>query len=185
MEYADSKELETKSSKVFTVRTGEPSDATQILTFARAVSAEDIYSLITLDEFTFTDEQEIAWLQQMKEKPGSLVIVAELEGEIVGMLDFTSGHRKRIAHTGDFGMSVGKAYREDGIGRAMLESLIAWVSAHPTLEKINLKVHSTNSRAISLYQKLGFIEEGRQLRDLKYKQDQYVDTVLMAMQVKP
>ena len=52
---------------------------------------------------------------------------------------------------------------------------------NPVLEKIYLKVHATNGRAISLYQKLGFREEGRLVRDLKLGPNEYVDTVVMSL----
>lgn len=46
--------------------------------------------------------------------------------------------------------------------------------------KISLEVLSTNQRAINLYKKLGFIEEGRK-RDEVLKGDIYIDSILMSI----
>jgi ribosomal protein S18 acetylase RimI-like enzyme len=53
------------------------------------------------------------------------------------------------------------------------------------LEKIKLSVIATNERAIGLYKRFGFQEEGRRLRELKYSNGSYADTILMARIVRP
>jgi len=40
-------------------------------------------------------------------------------------------------------------------------------------------VFSTNKRAIALYKKMGFIEEGRKIKEFKMDNNEYVDDVLM------
>ena len=120
----------------------------------------------------------------MASKPSSIILVATVDSQIVGMLDFSAGHRKRIAHTGNFGVSINKYFRDDGIGKILIQTLLNWAAQHPVIEKVNLKVHATNSRAISLYQKLGFIEEGLFRNELKYSNGQYVDSVEMCKFVK-
>jgi hypothetical protein len=51
-----------------------------------------------------------------------------MNSKIVGLLDFSNGHRQRIAHTGEFGMSVEKAVRDQGIGSLLLQVRIGWLS---------------------------------------------------------
>lgn len=178
------KEFKSKSGKTFRIRTAESSDAANILTHARAVMEEQYYTLTQPHELPFTEKQEADWIQGMVENPSSLIIVALVENEVVGMLDFSPGHRQRIAHTGEFGMSVSKAHRENGIGNALLTCLVDWATQHPIIEKICLKVHATNPRAIGLYRKHWFIEEGRQSKDLKYGPNEYVDSILMGRFVR-
>jgi RimJ/RimL family protein N-acetyltransferase len=47
-----------------------------------------------------------------------------------------------------------------------------------------LDVFAVNEPAIGLYKKLGFIEEGRRIRDIQRGADDYVDTVMMYRFVK-
>ncbi len=96
-------------------------------------------------------------------------------------LDFSSGHRKRNSHTGDFGMGVHKDFRGLGIGTLLLKALIEWAKNNTQIEKINLCVHQTNDRAIATYKKIGFEIEGVRSKDLKYPNGVYVNTVLMGL----
>jgi RimJ/RimL family protein N-acetyltransferase len=56
---------------------------------------------------------------------------------------------------------------------------LAWAEQHPSIEKVSLGVFSTNERAITLYKKMGFIEEGRKIKEFKMSDDEYIDDVLM------
>lgn len=176
--------IQTKNGSTITIRTARPEDAHAILEHARAVFAEKGFTLSTLADFHMTDEQEIAWLQANRADHGDLVIVAEHAGQIIGMLNFNSEKRRRARHHGELGMSVNKAWRDQGVGRALLQVLIAWAEQHPVLEKLCLQVFVTNSRAIALYRSLGFVEEGRQIRDIKLETGDYVDVLMMGRFVK-
>ena len=178
------KMVHSKDGSMVTIRTALPADAAHILEHVHAVFAEEGFTLSTLDDFHNTEEQEASWLQMNLNDPGKLVIVAEAEGHIIGMLNFRNGERKRIAHLGEFGMSVDKAWRNRGIGRALLTTLILWTQEHPVIEKVCLDVFATNAGAIALYEALGFREEGWMRREIKLGPGKYVDTIRMALFVK-
>ncbi|HEV2582278.1 MAG TPA: GNAT family N-acetyltransferase [Ktedonobacteraceae bacterium] len=173
-----------KDGSAITIRTARPRDASAMLALVRPIFAEGEFLLTTLDDFHMTEEREAEWLQMNLDTPGNLVIVAEAEGEMIGMLNFHSQHRRRVAHTGELGMSVHQAWRDRGVGRALLLVLLAWAEQHPLLEKVCLQVFATNTRAIALDTSLGFQEEGRQVRDIKLESGEYVDVFLMARFVK-
>jgi ribosomal protein S18 acetylase RimI-like enzyme len=48
------------------------------------------------------------------------------------------------------------------------------------VEKVVLKVSSNNTKAVKLYQSLGFVEEGRMTKEIKLEDGTYVDTIVMA-----
>ena len=77
-----------------------------------------------------------------------------------------------------------KEWRGRGVGAALLEALLEWAAASPIIERVCLEVFATNDRAIRLYEKLGFVEEGRRQRDIKLGPGRYVDTVAMYRFVK-
>lgn len=166
------------------VRTALPTDAAQILALVYAVFAEEEFLLSTLDDFHNTEEQEASWLQVNLDNSGNIVIVAEHEGRIIGLLDFHSGNRKRIVHLGELGISVNNAWRNRGIGRALISTLIQWAREHSVIEKVCLEVFATNTGAIALYTSLGFQAEGRLKREIKLGPGEYVDTIRMALFVK-
>ena len=70
------------------------------------------------------------------------------------------------------------------MGSALIRELIEWAENNTELEKICLSAFSTNDRAIHLYKKMGFIEEGRREKQYKTAPGEYVDEVLMARFVK-
>lgn len=70
------------------------------------------------------------------------------------------------------------------MGRALLQALLDWAQGNPQVEKIWLEVFGTNGRGIHLYEKLGFVEEGRLSKEIKIAPEHYIDLVLMSRFVK-
>jgi len=170
----------SRNGRKILIKSPLPEDAESILNYVRKVLTEPEYFLTSPEEVTVTLDEERNWIQKLNAGLKSLAIIAVYNNETVGMLHFDPGHRKRIEHTGDFGMSLDQDFRNDGLGTAMLNTLLAWAHETPGIEKVCLRVHSTNNRAIALYQKFGFVQEGYFKNDLKYGEDRYVDTIFMA-----
>lgn len=170
----------TKNGQITIIRSAMVDDAQQILKLATDVIGEEIFQLTSSLEFKMTIDDEINWIKGHLDKPSHIVLVAIIDGKIIGMLDFSSGRRNRISHTGEFGMSVDKSFRNQGVGSLLIQTLIDWAKELKTIEKINLQVHSTNIAAIETYKKSGFTVEGIRKKELKYSESEYVDSVLMA-----
>jgi RimJ/RimL family protein N-acetyltransferase len=172
-----------KDGREVVLRSATEADAEAYLALAKSVMTEEIYLLTSPDELNPTIEQERDWIRSNRKKEGGLVLCAEVEGRLVGQLDFSNGGRRRIAHTGDFGMAIHSEFRELGIGSLLLEALLEWARQNPLIEKVNLLVHANNARAIAAYTKHGFVIEGRRTRDLKYPDGVYIDSLLMGLWV--
>jgi ribosomal protein S18 acetylase RimI-like enzyme len=116
-------------------------------------------------------------------KAGYPQVVAEDDGTIVGWCDAIPGDDlSGMRHVGRLGMGVLKAYRGRKIGRRLLEDTIER-AAQFGLERIELSVHASNERAISLYRSAGFEEEGRKTRAWLLD-GAYDDILLMALDLK-
>jgi RimJ/RimL family protein N-acetyltransferase len=178
------KTITARNGQLVTIRTAQPDDAAPLLAYVRSVAAETPFFIMEADEFDFSDEQERQWIQDHLDGPGTLVLLAEVSGEVVGSLSFENGPHRRIAHRGTFGFSVAKDWRGKGIGTALLQILIDWAKDNPLIEKIGMAVCANNERAIRVYRKLGFVEEGRRPREMKLGPGQYVDDILMYRFVK-
>lgn len=143
--------------------------------------------LTSLEEFqatTATVEAQLKRIKHFSEAIGKCLFVAEIDGQLVGTIDFWNGHRKRIEHTGEFGMGVLPDYRDKGIGKCLLEVLLTWATENPIIEKVKLGVFANNLRAIHLYKKMGFQEEGRRVAEIKMADGAYYDIIEMYKQVK-
>lgn len=142
--------------------------------------------LTSLEEFQVsgTLQAQLKRIKHFSEAIGKCIFVAEIDRELVGTIDFWNGYRKRIEHTGEFGMGVLPQYRDQGIGACLIQVLLKWAVANPVIEKVKLGVFANNLRAIHLYQKMGFVEEGRRVAEIKMSDGQYHDVVEMYKNVK-
>lgn len=64
----------------------------------------------------------------------------------------------RLGHRAELAMALLDEYRGKGIGRALMECLLELAADHfPGIEVVYLRVFSTNTGAIRLYGRLGFV----------------------------
>jgi RimJ/RimL family protein N-acetyltransferase len=167
------------------IRTGELKDAETLLEISNFVVSEGEYFIVVSEELENSSlEEEREQIQKIINNERETLIVAEIDGVVVGSIKIRSNRLKRMSHTGTISMSLGKDYRGMGIGKLLLQALLDWAEKHPLIEKVNLGVFSTNHRAISLYKSMGFIEEGRLVKEYKINENTYIDDVLMYKCVK-
>lgn len=176
--------VKLKNSLQLTLRRAVPDDAERLLVYLNQVAGESENVSFGPGEFGLSVEEERAVLKQVAETPTSLYLVAEIAGEIVGTLTFSAGKRPRIRHVGEFGTSVLRKYWNRGIGGYMLAYLIDWARQTGTIRKINLRVRVDNLPAIHLYEKYGFVHEGRVTREF-YLHGQFIDMYVMGLQLDP
>jgi RimJ/RimL family protein N-acetyltransferase len=67
-----------------------------------------------------------------------------------------------------------------GVGTALLDHLLHWAAAESDVGKIELLVRATNHGAIRLYERMGFVEEGRLRSRVRLPDGSFVDDVAMA-----
>jgi RimJ/RimL family protein N-acetyltransferase len=174
----------TQSGKAFLIRTAQPDDAAALIDYFRCLTQEPELFVLEPDEFPTTEEKERQWVVEHLEHPGKIVLLAEAEGTIIGNVSFENGPFRRVAHRGSFGIAVLKEWRGAGVGTALLRTFLEWAEANPLIEKVGMDVFALNQRAIQLYRRLGFVEEGRRPNEVKLGPGQYVDTVAMHRFVK-
>lgn len=103
-------------------------------------------------------------------------IVAEAEGEVVGSI-----HVQASRHGyGEIGMAVAREWRGRGIGSMLMAAAIDWSREHG-LHKMSLSVFAHNDAAIALYQKFGFVEEGRRIKQYRRADGELWDSVEMGL----
>jgi len=161
------------------IRIGQLDDAKALLDIKRDVISENAYWIPTTDEFNMTVTQQRDSIQKVLENEREIIIIAEVNGIVVGWLEFESQTLKKISHTGSFGIMIHKDYRGMGIGRMLVNELLDWAEKNSFIEKVSLGVFSTNHRAISLYKSMGFEEEGRKIKEIRMNENEYIDDILM------
>ena len=159
-------------------------DAEAIIDYSKALFASTDQLLTSLEEYDITIDAEKQWIRNLNNNPNAFLRVAVLNGEIVGMLFFVPNTKKKNKHTGEFGVNVSDKHQGQGIGKILVETLLDWARENPHIEKVYLEVFATNKRAIDLYGKLGFIQEGRYRNAVKQSTGEYVDVIRMCIETK-
>jgi RimJ/RimL family protein N-acetyltransferase len=179
---------QTKDGRSFIIREAERSDASQLIAHARSILLEPYWNITEPREFRMTVAQEEAWIHDFRARPHGIILVADIgsafRSRIAGMVSFTGQARFRMRHRGGLGIGVQTPYRGQGIGEALLRALLDWAAREPELERVELAVFAHNERALNLYRKLGFEEEGRRLRAFKLADGSYYDEIQMVKWVK-
>ncbi len=169
-----------------TIRTATADDAPATLALFRSVVEEGAYTVREPSEVTLTEAEERECIEDDREAPGNLCLVAtENDGTVVGMVRAAAEPHRRTRHFADVdSLWVDAGHRRRGVGERLLSALISWAQNHPEIEKLGLFVFSTNGAAIRLYERHGFAVEGRYPRDIKFGDGGYADTVAMGLPVK-
>ena len=162
----------------------QPGQGAELLAAMKIVMNTSQHVLTSPDEFNYTVVQEEEMIQSYLNHPDKIMIIPMVNQKIVGLLDFSVGHRRRILHHGELHMSVISEFQGQGIGQLILDALIDWSSQHPSIEYLRLRVFAKNLPAIALYKKMGFIEEGREIKGVKFDDNSYDDVISMARELK-
>lgn len=101
--------------------------------------------------------------------------VAVIDGAQVGQLGLQSH-----GGIGELGMAVDARWRGRGVGSALMAAAIVWACDHD-LHKLALQLWPHNTPALRLYQKFGFVEEGRLYRQYRRRNGELWDAIVMGL----
>jgi putative acetyltransferase len=126
-------------------------------------------------------QTEAAWAARFEATPaGSTVLVAEVDGRIVGSSGlFPIGAGARKSHAASFGISVHPSVQGCGVGDALIRAILDQADQWLGLRRVELDVYVDNDRARALYERHGFVTEGR-CRMMALRRGTYVDSFTMA-----
>ncbi len=107
-------------------------------------------------------------------------IVAEKDGRTGGHAFLDAMPLEAISHVFRLTIVVRPEFTGHGVGTALMVELMEWAKRSPKVRKIELLVRATNERAVHLYSKLGFIEEGRLQKRVCLPDGNLIDDLAMA-----
>lgn len=128
-------------------------------------------------------EQSRAFVRMLLDGGGVQVLAVDGTGDVVGWCDLIRDSRDGFGHGWRLGMGLLPSARGRGVGQRLARAGVAAAVAHGA-ERIELEVFASNTRAIALYERLGFEHEGVKRRARKLD-GPYEDNVLMALLVEP
>ncbi len=121
----------------------------------RKLQESDIPVLSKIEERSFSMPWSPQDFADLLSREYCFYLVAEVDGEVVGCCGLTN-----IQNEGNIdNVVVDENYRNQGIGRRLMEELIRSGEADG-IEAFTLEVRVGNATAIRLYEKCGFVSEG-------------------------
>ena len=161
------------------IREAEPGDAAELVTFLNRVSLETDFTSLDGDGILLTSEEMEIFLDKQASSDNQITLLAFLNDKIAGLVNITADQRKRVRHIGDLFIVIGKKYWNNGLGSLLLEEVVEWAQVSGILRRLQLTVQTRNQAAVHLYQKHGFIIEGRQERGAYIEEGNFIDVYLM------
>ena len=168
------------------VRIAERRDAPRFIDHKRTIVSEtDRLLQSEEDELPDIDTQR-AILAHFSQRENSLCLVAHRpgvfpgRGRLLGSLTLLGGMNQRTEHVSRLGMGVVRTEWRRGIGRRMVELALHWARHNERVEPLTLQVYSSNGPARTLYDTVGFLEDGCLVREVRLE-DRFEDLVTMSM----
>lgn len=161
--------MSADTSSLPIVRRARPGDAAD---FVRMMSDPEVYGGL----MQLPLPGEAMWKQRLETFAAAdgaeLMLVAELDGRVVGSAGLHPPPRLRRRHAAMIGISVAREAQGRGVGRALMRAMCDYADGWAQILRLELTVFTDNTRAIALYEGFGFRREGTHrgyaLRDGRY-----------------
>lgn len=176
--------IHLKNGQAVTIKEGSPEDAPELVDYLTKIGGESDFLTFGPGEFSISVEEEELILEESLAAKNKLMLLALKGNKVIGCLHFVGGARARTQHSGELGVTVLKEYWNQGIGTVLVKALIRWAKTSGGIRKLNLRVRSDNSRAVHVYEKLGFIQEGLIAREL-FISGQFYNFIFMGLCLDP
>ena len=182
MEYE--RRIVLKDGRTCILRNGRAQDAEAALSNFLLTHHETDYLTSYPDENTTNVEQEGIFLQQKQASPDEIELLAVVNDRVVGTAGIDRiGRREKVRHRAQFGISVEKAFWGQGIGRALTEACVECAKA-AGYTQLELEVVADNKAAMALYERVGFVEYGRNPKGFRSRQTGWQELVLMRLELE-
>lgn len=113
------------------------------------------HGVATFDEIEQTYEQRKKWFDDHQGK--YILIVKEINGKIAGYASVSKLFLKPAYDiSGEVSVYVGKDFRGQGIGKELMQELLAIVKEEGNFESLFSLITGNNEASIRLHEKLGF-----------------------------
>lgn len=156
-----------------TIRDAEPGDAAAICRIYNQGIQDRVATLETEER---TPEERRVWLEARGPRHPVLVVEADAEVAAWGSLN-SFNPRRAYDHVADFSLYVDRAWRGRGVGRRLLDALIARARALG-YHKLVLSAFPWNEAGMTVYRRAGFREVGT-YREQGLLDGRWVDTIVM------
>ena len=177
------KRISLRDGRTCVLRNGEALDGQALFDNFMLTHAQTDWLLSYPDENSMDAVQEAAFLKEKAMSPNEIEIIAEIDGRVVGSAGIERvGHKDKVKHRAEFGISVDKDCWGLGIGRALTRACIECAKA-AGYAQLELQAVEANERAVALYRSEGFVEYGRNPRGFRSRINGWQPILLMRLEL--
>lgn len=139
-----------------------------------------LYSTATYQTEASTDGERTAWFAA--HGPQHPVIVAEIDGHVVGWGSLSPFHRRAaFDRTVEESVYIHQDFHRRGIGKAILTELLTRAKALGH-HRVIAAISGDQEASLALHESMGFTERGR-LTEVGFKFDRWLDLVYLEYRV--
>ena len=161
-----------------TVRQIREADAAAFLELCRRLDEETQLMMLEPGERQTSLAEQSRQIRHVLARSNQTILVAEVEGELVGYVAAYGGDFRRNRHCAHVVAGVRQAFGGRGVGTKLFSEFESW-AGRGGIHRLELTVMAHNDRAIRLYRKAGYEIEGTK-RDSLLVNGSYVDEYYMA-----
>jgi len=166
-----------------TIREAIPADAAELLAVLKLIGKETPFLVMDEKGLELTNEEMMYNLADLYESPNNVLLVALVDGLIVGTASVKASAKQRMEHIGEIGISLLKEFWGLGLGSLMMEEVLLWANESKIIRRLELTVQDRNQRAIHVYEKMGFQTETIMKRGAKTDDGEFLDVHLMSQMI--
>lgn len=175
--------VKLKDGRECCLRNGTESDGQAVVDLWRLTHGQTDYLLSYPDEGSADAAQEGRLLRAKEESPNEIEMLAVVGGAVAGSAGVAAvGTKYKVRHRAVFGISVAREYWGLGIGTALLLACIECARAAGYVQ-LELNAVAENARALSMYEKAGFVEYGRNPKGFYSRLSGFQEVVHMRLEL--
>lgn len=174
------KKVYLKDGKEVIIKEATKENAQAMMNFYNFIGGETDFLSFGKNEFDRELKEYESYIEATSEEENSIILIATIDDNIISIASITSNQKSRSKHVGTFGIGIAKQYSGLGLGRILMDYLVEWAKSNGVTKKISLVTREDNIRAIELYKKIGFKEEGRLEKD-NYIKGVYHNSIMMGL----
>jgi len=159
------------------IRKINQNEAEEFLVLCKKLDKETDFLLLKPGERKITVEEQREKIEQFLETENKNIFVAENDDKLIGYLIANGGKFKRNWSSIYLVIAILQDYTGQGIGTKLLQRVEEWAREN-NFHRLELTVMAHNEPAVNLYQKMGFVIEGRKKEGL-YVNGEYIDEYYM------
>lgn len=164
----------------FKVELVQREDAKDMLNYLKEVGSETDFLLFGSEGVGLSIEEEMKVIDSFSKTPFKKMYIVKDNLKIIATAHIQLHTKDRTKHKSSIGISVLKAYWNQGVGSMLIKTLIDYAKSTGITETIYLEVLSNNHKAIGLYEKFGFYTYAMDKRSTKID-NEYFDNNLMRL----